>query len=97
MGIQEILDRFETHVQIYDGSNEDPMMGDDAEKQLLYFGCNYEDIPTVCIQWSEKGRGFGEYTFQLKDGKMICHNECDSKETVKRMLCKMVDDCIFTE
>ena len=93
---QKLLDRFSTHVQIFDGVT--PLYeGDKPEKQPLYFGCNYQDIPTVCIQWSEKGRGFGEYTFQLKDGKMYCDNECDSRETVKRILCLMVDQCIFLD
>jgi hypothetical protein len=93
---QEILDRFSTQVHIADCVN--PQYDDDKpEKQNIYFGANYQDIPTICIKWSEKGRGFGEYVFQYIDGKMYCHNECDSKETVKRILCQMVDDCIFTE
>lgn len=89
-----ILNSFSTHVSLYDGSKPD-YEGDNPEKSELYFGCNYNDEPTVVIQWSEKGRGFGSYTFQYKDGKMICDNECDSPETVKRILCMMVDQCEF--
>ncbi len=93
---QEVLDRFETVVRIEDGSQPD-FEGDVPQKQNIYFGCNYKDIPTVIINWSEKGRGFGQYVFQIIDGKMICDNECDPKEAVKRILCTMVDQCEFTD
>lgn len=91
--IDNFLDACPSYAHIIDCSKEE--YGDKPEKQELYFGCNYEDVPTVIIKWSEKGRGFGEYTFQYKNGKMICENECDSKESVKRVLCQMVDDCEF--
>ena len=51
----------------------------------------------IVINWSEMGRGFGEYIFYQKDGKIYCLNESDSKETVKRMLCKMVDQSEFID
>jgi len=51
----------------------------------------------IVIQWSEKGRGFGEYVFYQKDGKIYCDNECDRRETVKRILCQMVDQAIFRD
>ena len=51
----------------------------------------------ICINWSEKGRGFGEYLFWQDGDKIYCRNEFDSKETVKRILCQMVDQSIFTE
>ena len=43
--------------------------------------------------WSEKGRGFGEYSFFVdkKNGKFSIDNENDRIETVKRMLDKFVD------
>jgi hypothetical protein len=43
------------------------------------------------IQWSEKGRGFGEYCF-FKDGKRgwVLDNECDSRETVARVMRTLV-------
>jgi len=48
------------------------------------------------VSWSEKGRGFGEYAFFERDGKMMIDNECDSKESVKRVLCALIDDCVLT-
>jgi hypothetical protein len=51
----------------------------------------------VSIKWSEKGRGFGEYHFFKKDGVVYCSNECDSRETVKRILCTLVDQSVFTD
>jgi hypothetical protein len=96
MGLAELFDKMETHATIYDGSAS-VYEGDIPEKQNLYFGCNYKDIPTVTIRWSEKGRGFGEYTFQIINGELICNNECDSKETVKRILNIMVDQSKFVD
>ena len=91
-----IFDMFSTNVWLEDTSK--PMYeGDIPSKQNIYFGCNYSDIPTICINWSEKGRGFGEYVFQMMDGELVCHNECDSKETIKRVLCTMVDQCILKD
>ena len=96
MGVREFFDRCNTSVRIYDGSR--PSYPEEViKKQNIYYGCNWRDIPTVTIQWSEKGRGFGEYVFQLIDGKMVCDNECDSRETVKRILCIMVDQCEFVD
>lgn len=94
---ERLLNSFGSYAQIYDGTTAAAEGLQPPEKQPLYFGCSYDDIPTVVIQWSEKGRGFGEYAFQLIDGKMVCHNECDSPEAVKRVLCMMVDQCEFSE
>lgn len=94
--LKEILNRFPTKVYLWDGSK--PMYpGDKPKKQKLFFGCNYMDQPTICIQWSEKGRGFGEYVFYQKDGKLYCNNECDDKATVSRIMLHFVDQAIFTE
>jgi len=53
----------------------------------------------VNFQWSAKGVGFGGFYFYTEDGKpqVYCANECMSKEFIKKMLCKMVDDCVLTE
>lgn len=51
----------------------------------------------ISIQWSEKGRGFGEYHFWELDGQIFCDNECDSREAVKRVLCQMVDQALFID
>ena len=50
------------------------------------------------VSWSEKGRGFGQYTFIVtKDGKLELDNECDGPEAVKRVLCSLVDKCQFLD
>ena len=92
--VQKYFDNLKTYVEIYNGS-EPEYAGDVPKKQRLYFGCNSKSIPTIIISWKEKGRGFGQYCFQIIDGKMVCHSESDSKETVKRILCEMVDQCEF--
>jgi hypothetical protein len=51
----------------------------------------------ITVGWSEKGRGFGEYTFWQENGKIHCANECDSRESVKRVLCNMVDQAVFED
>ena len=70
-----------------------------SEFQKILDGCNSHaqfDAEFV-LSWSEKGRGFGEYAFywDKEKKKMMCDNEADSKEDVKRMLLLMVDQCEF--
>ena len=47
-----------TYVSICDGSKPEYEGGPQPEKQSLYFGCNYDDKPTVVIQWVKKGKWF---------------------------------------
>lgn len=53
------------------------------------------------INWGVKNIGWGEFYFQPTaidgDGKIYCSNEMMSKEFIKAILCKMVDDCILEE
>lgn len=51
----------------------------------------------IIINWSVKGVGFGEYAFFQRDGKIYCDNEGMSRESVKKVLCMMVDQAIFPE
>jgi hypothetical protein len=46
------------------------------------------------VNWSEKGRGFGEYDFYIdkKDGKLKIGNECDGKGAIQKVLYRMVDE-----
>lgn len=48
-------------------------------------------------KWSAKGRGFGGFYFYVdkKDGYVHCDNEIMSREFLKDMLCKMVDNCVL--
>lgn len=45
----------------------------------------------INICWSERGRGFGEYQIWEDNGKIMLDTECDSKESVKKVLCRMID------
>lgn len=45
------------------------------------------------ISWSEKGRGFGTYTFvQDMKGKWKIDNECDGRDSIKRVLERLIDN-----
>ena len=65
----------------------------------------FDSMPNTCVptegytslDWSVKGRGFGQLYFFVEDGKLYCNNECLSKERVKEILCMMVDNSIFDE
>jgi hypothetical protein len=49
-----------------------------------------EDL--IIFKWSEKGRGFGEYAFlKGKDGKWSIDNECDGRECIKKVICRLID------
>lgn len=51
----------------------------------------------VQFTWGKPGTGFGQLLFYIRDGELLCDNECMSKEFIKERLCKMVDDCKTTE
>jgi hypothetical protein len=89
--------KFERSPRCFDWKNIE------TKKFLKKFEEDYGCIPqprrfsTIDICWSERGRGFGEYSF-WQDGKEIhCANEGDSKETIKRILCRMVDEAILDD
>jgi hypothetical protein len=45
------------------------------------------------VSWGMPGTGFGELTFVLgEDGKLILETECMSKDFVKHILNKLIDD-----
>lgn len=59
----------------------------------------FEDKPSsVLFQFSKKDFGFGEIRFYFDaEGTLCCDNECMSKETVKSILCSMVDNAKFRD
>lgn len=61
----------------------------------IFDGCDNfcEPEATPCFNWSANGVGFGQFYFYMKDGKMMCSNEMMSKEFIKDLLCKMIDEC----
>ena len=53
---------------------------------------------TFIIQWSEPGTGWGEFTFYKdEDGGIHCDNECMSKEFVKKIMNRFIDEIIFDD
>ncbi len=48
----------------------------------------------IRICWSETGCGFGEYTFSInkKTGEFNLDNECMRKETVTRIIDRIIDE-----
>jgi hypothetical protein len=59
----------------------------------------------VTFSWAAEDIGFGEFCFfwerkgWYEDGeqcyRLKCDNECMSKEFIKEMLCKMVDESVL--
>lgn len=51
------------------------------------------DLTNLCLSfnWSVEKRGFGSYAFYEKDGKLMCMNECDDKEKIRKVLYCLVD------
>jgi hypothetical protein len=44
------------------------------------------------ISWGEKGRGFGTYSFiQDMKGKWTIDNECDGRDSIKRVMGRLID------
>jgi hypothetical protein len=46
------------------------------------------------VSWSETGRGFGEYSFffDKRDGKFKIDNESDSRESIRRVMDRLLDE-----
>ena len=51
---------------------------------------------TLYMKWGISGFGFGELFFYEKDDQMYCDNELMSKDTIKKILNVMVDNCELT-
>ena len=47
-----------------------------------------------CLCWGEPGVGFGEVHFSVKEGTddVVMHTESMSKDFVKKMVCRMIDN-----
>lgn len=47
------------------------------------------------FRWSASGIGFGQVYFRYDEDRDViyCDNEMMSKEFIKRILCRMVDEC----
>ena len=50
----------------------------------------------IHLSFSIKGFGWGELLIYEKDEKLYCDNELMSKETIKKILNIMVDNCELT-
>jgi len=75
--LQPILDEFETHTEI----------------TFCGKSCSEFTNGVFEISWSEKGRGFGTYTFfqEKQSGNWMIDNECDSREAIKEVICRLID------
>lgn len=47
------------------------------------------------IHWSIKGIGFGSTGIESDDENIMIYNECMSKQFLKKLLCKLVDDAVL--
>jgi len=47
--------------------------------------------------WGIEKFGFGTTTFFYEDGKLMCDNETLSKESIKKIMCKFVDEAEFVD
>ncbi len=48
--------------------------------------------PSLTVAWGMKGFGFGEIVLYNKDGKLCIGAECMSKQFVKKVFARLVDD-----
>lgn len=63
------------------------------EDRILYVDL----MSSFQINWSVKNIGFGQFYFYNNDDKLHCSNEMMSREFIKEILCKMIDDCELDE
>jgi hypothetical protein len=50
----------------------------------------------ISIWWTEKGRGFGEYSLWQEKGKTYIDSEIDGKYAVMKAFCMLIDKAIDT-
>jgi len=50
----------------------------------------------VNIQWCSDV-GFGNFTFYMEDGKLMCDNEYMSRDSVRNALMFLADNCILKD
>lgn len=56
------------------------------------------DIDRFTISWSMKGIGWGQYHFYMgNDDKVHIQNECMSRESIKKILCMIVDAVVLDD
>ena len=92
--LQKILDGFHTHCAPWKLNKKTAEALGYSKKQMLDLRLMN---PSITVQWSMQGKGFGEFTFKNVKDKVYCGNECEDKPFIKMMLCKMVDDCILED
>jgi hypothetical protein len=92
-----------------DGSALDDLMNDFPDRTVLSYaraegdkvdedsGAALPDKVTVVLSFSEKGLGFGEIALveDLVEGRMFVDTEHMRKETVQRILLRLLDNAIF--
>jgi len=74
-------------------------MADFEENDIRYVQISDGEYPenteNIMFSWGIDRFGFGTTTFYYKDGKLKCDNEAMSKESIKKILCKFVDNAEF--
>lgn len=56
-----------------------------------------EKTENIMFVWGIDKFGFGTTTFFYRDGKLMCDNEAMGKESIKKILCKFVDEAEFID
>jgi hypothetical protein len=52
---------------------------------------------SIMFSWSIKNFGFGTTTFYYDQGNLFCDSETMSKDEIKKLLCRFVDDAEFID
>lgn len=61
----------------------------------IVWGAEVQDKAHIIVGWGRKGWGFGEVTFIVKDGKLICDSELMGRDFIKKVLVALVDQSEF--
>ncbi len=65
--------------------------------KLFCTGQNVHSEGAFTVQWESKSAGFGLTTFYVKGGKIHCDNEAMSRDFLKTVLNKLVDEAILDD
>ena len=55
------------------------------------------DCATISIEWTDESLGFGEISIPFMNGRYFLDSENLNKETVKKIVCGLIDQMEFTD
>jgi hypothetical protein len=85
------------NIVIPEGAEECSPFDKDGDGTVKYarprmFNSKIDGRPVLKVEWGITGIGFGEMQFFEEDGEIVCDNECSSRETMAKVMAKVMEN-----